>query len=186
MTIPQYPQHRTTSTTTSTGTGNAAEVTQGARPGYVLPRGYSGPGSAARDGQQRKLKRTAQTVNNTDTLQNDTDLFFTAATNSVYEIKLVVRYTSGTTPDLKFGWTLPSGATLEGWMIGYNSSSVYTVRPAATADHFGGLGADMVFTLEALVITTTAGIVQFQWAQNTPDASDTTVLANSLLFYTKI
>src|SRR5258705_9909942 len=56
------------------------------------------------------FKTSTQTVNNSITLVNDTQLFISVAanTNCIFTSRFV--YTSGTTPDIKFGFTYPVGA----------------------------------------------------------------------------
>lgn len=136
-------------------------------------------------------KTGTETVNNTATLQNDDDLFLTVAASTRYDFELFIVYNSGTTPDLKLGWTLPTGATnrymyqfFDGtnWVAAAGGTAVPTAGVA-----LGGFGADLPARFKGtLNISTTAGTMQIQWAQNTANASNTSILSGSELKLTKI
>lgn len=135
-------------------------------------------------------KTSDETVNNTSTLQSDDFLFLDVAASTKYEFELFIVYNSGTTPDLKIGWTLPTGATnLYGyqfydgtvWSAG-GSTSVPTAGVA-----LAGFGADLMARFQGSIsISTTAGTMQVVWAQNTANASNTTIRAGAYLRLNKI
>ena len=122
--------------------------------------------------------------NTTD--QNDDELFFPMEINSIYEIEVLMLFTSSTIADFKGSASIPSGArgvehTDNG--LGYNQ--------LATAGYLGvGTGAGLfnVTYLRHVIIQTggTAGNYQVKWSQNVGEASNTTVLANSQLIVRKI
>lgn len=130
-------------------------------------------------------KTVNETVNNSAALQNDDALFVAVVANAVYDVKLVLHYTSGTTPDLKIGWTAPSGATMVWGGYLFSTASAFTAtgnNAVGTVVALGGLGADVSAVFDGTVVTsTTAGTLQLQWAQNTANASDSTVYAGSFL-----
>jgi len=149
------------------------------------PLGYR---SGAVGGYIFAYKAADETVNNSATLQNDDDLLLALAANEVWAFKLVVIYLSGTTPDIKWHWTGPSGFTYDSSVSSFSSAlSVAFGNPDesdSSPEHItGGRGATEVgFVWEGVVrCSTTAGNFQLQWAQNTQDASDTKVLAGSYL-----
>jgi hypothetical protein len=136
-------------------------------------------------------KSADQIVNNSTTLVNDTHLFAPVLANEVWLIHAWVLFDSGTTPDIKFAWTVPASATFS-W--GFPSSDAGTANwanlgsPVALATTASiaivSLGAGTVQGVNMTgiaVIAGTAGNVQLQWAQNTLNASNTTVRLNSAL-----
>lgn len=139
-------------------------------------------------------KASDETVNNSSTLQNDDDLYFAIAANEVWGFHFILDYLSGTTPDIKFAVTVPSGATIAGGLLGMASGSVSRgmIRLSGVAVAQDGLGVtpgahNYMTTIHGFVVNSTnAGNVQLQWAQNTANASDTKVLAGSHLLAHKL
>jgi len=93
------------------------------------------------------------------------------------------------TPDIKVTFTVPSGATIRWfgeWFEGaYQSSGVVTasgttVTLAITANSIG------MFKFNGIVVNgSTAGDLQFQWAQNTSNSNAVTVQQRSYLMGSK-
>lgn len=140
----------------------------------------------------RKLSN--ETVNNSSTLQDDDDLWWTVGASEVHHFRAVIRWTSNATADIKFGFTVPASCTME-WNIqsvldGATAGGTPTGLNAAggTSARGGGAGTPVLAALlEGWVFnSSTAGTVQMQWAQNTQDASDTIVKANSLIHVTRL
>jgi hypothetical protein len=130
------------------------------------------------------VRKTAdETVNNSATLQNDDVLLAAVAANQVYEFELQFHYNSGTTPDIKFGWTFPSGLTMvyDIYSVGGGSFLGYG-QTQATVPALDGLGSPIGGLAKGIIAGTyAAGTLQLQWAQNTANASNTIVLAGSYL-----
>lgn len=140
-------------------------------------------------GEVRPLyaRKTAdQTVNNSTTLVNDTELFVSVAANAEYDMELAAVQNSNATANFKLNFVLPAGAT---WVTG-----IFDLGSSAANEQFGvqttagpalgitGAAADAVVWIKAkLIIAGTSGTVQFQWAQNTANASNTIVRAGSTL-----
>ena len=127
-------------------------------------------------------KSADQIVNNSTTLVNDTHLFFAVGANEVWWFSIFLRTKSGTTPDFKWAFTAPDGATItSGACCGVGGSPVNELS-GLTGFNFSGTGANAVKDWwNIAIIAGTAGNIQFQWAQNTANASDTKVLANSCI-----
>lgn len=138
-----------------------------------------------------KVYKTAnQTVNNSTTLVNDTHLKKALAANEIFEFEAKILYQSGTIPDFKFDFTVPSGATIANqaafaafdvgvtafsWGLYYGASAI------------GGNVAAAISIIKGIVINgANAGDLQFRWAQNTADASDTKVLKGSCIIGCKL
>jgi len=127
-------------------------------------------------------KSADETVNNSTTLQDDDELLFAVAANEVWAFKLIFNFNSGTTPDIKYAFSIPAGATIDGYSL-----DVGSVNESSVINSSGGGANTRVAVLHANIInSTTAGNMQIQWAQNTQDASDTTVLKGSYIIAHKL
>lgn len=129
-------------------------------------------------------KTIDETIISSSTLQNDDELFLVVAANCVYRIAARINYNSGTTPDFKMAFTYPSGLTMK-----YAANQVPAAGSAfaefesieTTIQLAEGAGADRALLIEGIVIVTTGGTLQIQWAQNTLTASNTIVRAGSYM-----
>lgn len=123
------------------------------------------------------------TVNPTAALQPDDQLFFSVGANETWNYRFYLQITGNATPDIKFSVTAPVGATC-----------VNSVSEAENALAVGNLGCGVssgavpmstatdVFEVAGTVTNgATAGIVTLNWAQNTANAANTTVLAGSFI-----
>jgi hypothetical protein len=130
------------------------------------------------------FKTSTQTVNNSTTLVSDTQLFIAVAanTNCIFTSRFL--YTSGTTPDIKFGFTYPVGATgsytLYGIAAGGATLNAFHQVETSVGALEGGTAIACTMT-GSWTIGATAGVVQLRWAQNTANASNTQVLAGSFI-----
>lgn len=130
------------------------------------------------------FKTSAQTVNNSTTLVNDTQLLIAvpANTNCIFTSRFL--YTSGTTPDIKFGFTYPVGTTgsytLYGIASGGSALNAFHQTETSVSALEGGTAVACTM-VGSFSIGANAGVVQLQWAQNTQTASNTQVLAGSFI-----
>jgi hypothetical protein len=122
-----------------------------------------------------------------NTLQNDDELFVSLEANATYRITADLINNSGTTPDISFAWSIPSGATGAWTITALVGGALYlgTLTWANTAA-IDGTGADNLSQVVGTMVTTNAGTLQLRWAQTTTTASNTTVKANSLLVATRV
>ena len=146
----------------------------------------------------RVVRKTAdETVNNSATLQNDDHLLLTVGASDVWlvDMRLMLSATS-TTPDWKFAFTVPAGATFRwgaedlttigGWVpvaVGTSAPALSTTG-TVTAGSSGSVHGSHLTGI--YVGGGTAGTLQFQWAQNTATVADSKVLTNSCLIATKL
>ena len=135
---------------------------------------------------QLVYKSSDETINNSATLQNDNDLFTSAEPDSFYDFRLWLIINSGTTPNWKMDWTVPTGAALT-WSIqeGVPANLFAVLRGpyiAGASAAINGAGADQIVIVEGLLTTaSTGGVLQLRWAQNTANASNTSVKTGSRL-----
>jgi hypothetical protein len=149
----------------------------------------------------RKPSSTART--STTTLADDPDLTFQLAANSVYFVEFMIKYaTPGAsgTAGFKTGWTVPSGASGNRTSVGAGSAATDTgadnmathtgVHGYATAETYGSRltsTTNQLWLIETSTVnTSSAGTCAFQWAQQTSNASATTVFSDSIMRITQL
>ena len=129
------------------------------------------------------------TASNT-VLQNVTSMVATlpGTAGAIFHWRSCVYYDASATADIKFAYTIPAGATMRWGLNGLGSGGTNPVYGTATASGtsvaLGGIGVATV--LMALIegevtMGATAGNLQLQAAQNTSDASVTTVFTRSFM-----
>ena len=132
-------------------------------------------------------KASDQTVNNSTTLVNDADLLIAMGANEVWYFEAMIIHIGNNTAGLKIAFTVPSGATLS-WVAIYMGSSTTDTRieleqvsgTAVTAIETGTINHP-ILAKGMVRVSSTAGNLQLQWAQNTATAVDTKVLTDSWL-----
>ena len=143
-------------------------------------------------GFRRKTAET-QVVNNSATLVNDNTLAFAIGASETWIVDLYARVISSAAADFKSAWDVPASATIIG--IGHHHDSVggaVTIGNEFTADataaEFNSASAGPFIHQEHVVIvnSTTAGTVQFQWAQTTATVVDTYVRTNSYITFRRV
>lgn len=138
------------------------------------------PGSASGIQPAVLRKTTAQTVNNSTTLVNLSEIVFTPAINTVWHVRYVLRVTTTAAADLRLGMSLPAGASLVG-VIRSDGTSMESWTGGTQSVLCNGSGTEIV-TVDAIVIMgATSGAIQLQFAQGTATAVDTTVEVDSIM-----
>lgn len=137
-------------------------------------------------------RSAAQVVNNSTVLVNDNTLLSALPTAGTFGFRSIIFYDASTTADIKFAFTIPAGATME-WGIngmattgaaGVGDGTWLTATASGTAIPVGGsgVGTGMKAVMDGeITMGGTAGNLQLQWAQNTIDATNTSVHAGSRL-----
>lgn len=138
---------------------------------------------------------SADTTKNANTTLGDiTGMSASLEASSTYIFWGYVAYSTGSTPDIKFAFSVPSGATGHWALHGVSSGSTNPGSLDAThATSFGATTLAAAGDTEGLmvrptgyIVTTNAGTIQMQFAQNSSDASDTTVKAGSWIAFQKV
>ncbi|KND38489.1 hypothetical protein [Streptomyces acidiscabies] len=166
-------------TTTSTGnlsTGANLDVTGDAT--------IDGDLTVSGVGQVQLVRKSAdESVTSSTTLQNDNHLLLPVVATATYDLFLMCIFSGDTAGDIKFAWSVPSGTVLR-WVDQTGASGVATDTDTYSAP---GGSTQVGFQIWATVVTSsTAGNVQFQWAQNASSATATIVRTNSHLKMTRI
>jgi hypothetical protein len=137
----------------------------------------------------------AQT-NATTTFADATDLGFAVEAGARYQIHVLVSYDAPTATDIKFDWSMPSGATTarncEYLALATTTNIASTVakirRGATTAVSAGGpnavANAFSVYEEITDLQTVSAGTAQFRFAANA--AGTATLQSDSIIYYQRI
>ena len=130
----------------------------------------------------RVVKTSDQIVNNSEVLVNDTELKVALEANKTYGFALLIILSSGATPDFRFNNVIPAGAS------GFMNNSALGNQPTSTTVNVTGLrtfatdgSTQMMYRTGNIVVVGTADDFQFQFAQQTANASDTKVKQGSYL-----
>lgn len=140
-----------------------------------------------------KVKASDESVNSAGTgttLQDDNDLFFPIGASEKWVAEGMIFVTTPAAADFKMAFTIPTGATMQ-WaaifQVGTTSQDVLQGTVSGTADStLIVLSSAPAYLVVSVINSTTAGNVKMQFAQNTADAGNTTVLAGSFLVAHKV
>lgn len=135
------------------------------------------------------VESVATTVNNSTTLVDATNLAVALAANETVFFDVVVRFSSNTTADVKFAFTVPADATLRWSPVnrstgsnGSGQSQGDEIDISGETKEFSGsatAGVQMLALTGFVDNGATPGNLQLQFAQNTADAQNTSVFGNS-------
>lgn len=141
------------------------------------------------------VRKTAdETVNNSTTLQNDDELLASLAANENVVFMCYIIHTSASgNADIKFAFTVPSGATIN-WSapnahvsVTLSLSNPVVTTTSGTSRSFGSDPAVFSQLLVGRVSNgATSGNLQLQWAQDTATAENTQVKAGSFLLVLRV
>jgi len=139
-----------------------------------------------------------QTVNNSTTVV-DTNLSMQAEAGARYLYRLRVTYTSGSTVDIKFRWTVPSSGSVDRFIQAGGTSSTgssenletMVSRRASESTEVPAAGATsspntLVYIEDGVIGGGNGGAVTLQFAQNSAVAANTVVQDLSFLAYLRI
>lgn len=141
--------------------------------------------------QQVVLRKTAnETITNDNTNSNDNTLFFNMSANTTYVIQCKIFFDTSATPDFKYATVGPatptSVRTTRYHVVPGTSAYINAFDIAATAStSVTGTGTTGGYvTMETIWQNgANAGTWAFQWAQNTANIANTTVLSGSYCEY---
>ena len=134
-------------------------------------------------------KTTNETVNNSNTLQNDDELAWTVGASDVWLIHAYLMFTGTTAADIQFGWTGPASGVFS-WGFphsagdgSWSDAGTVALETIATA---GATPLNNTSLHGAMLLGIysgggTAGTLQLQWAQVAAEATDLIMFANSCL-----
>lgn len=133
----------------------------------------------------------------TTTFTDDTHLVFPAEVAAVYTMWGWIKYFADPTPDIKMQFSVPSGCLGEwAWIMPGSGTAAgitsgYSVRTetndvASFRTGYGTSDTQHFTPVSGLFrMSTTAGNIALQWAQNTSNATATTLYTDSFLVFTR-
>jgi hypothetical protein len=133
-------------------------------------------------------KGSNQSLASSVSLQNDNAVLLAVAANTTYKWLCTLFYTGGTegSSDLQFNWTGPSGAAWTFTADYRNTSGVFVggvgFTQASANIVCGSNGSSFLCAVKMsgiLIVGSTAGTFQLQWAQDTSNSTATVMQANS-------
>jgi hypothetical protein len=142
-------------------------------------------------------KTATESVTSSTTLQDDDDLVLAVEADSVYLLDALLFYDGGTAGDFKLAFTYPTGATIDYVHTGPpttasgGTGNTVDNRLIVETDTLGlgaaGAGTTLgVHITGVLVVDSTAGSLQLQWAQFASSGTATRVFAPSYLYLRKV
>lgn len=148
-------------------------------------------------------KAVTESVTSSTTLQNDDELLLALPANTTWEFETLILYDGdGTNGDLQCCYTFPTGATVSVGGLGpannvtsgvgsgdWAGYAADTTSPTSTFFGYGTVGAAVVLTFMhtgSIALGSTAGNLQFQWAQRVSSATPTRVFAGSRIVARRI
>jgi hypothetical protein len=137
-------------------------------------------------------KTSAETVNNSSTMQDDDTLKFTGAADTNYTITGSILYQSNATADFKWQLEVPGSSTADfgAPMLTVGGVSSWAGREQGVAVETLGAGVTFPYVGSIFMGTVrmdgSGGEVVIQWAQNTANASNTQVLPGAWITYEEI
>jgi hypothetical protein len=128
-------------------------------------------------------KTTDQTVNNSETLVDDTELVFNISAGKVYGLKINLYYNVNALADMDIKMVLPAAAAFYG-----NIETPLNGNSAITDAEFKiNCGGESFALIDGILKNpTNAGTFQFQFAQNSAHASDCTIYKGSSIEYWEV
>lgn len=126
------------------------------------------------------FKASAETVNNSNVLQNDDELLYPIGANQKKSFIAFIKLDIKSASDFRYSFTAPAGAT---GSFGSNIGSPPNEGALGdTETQLSGANITTLLVFFGFVLNgATPGNLQFQWAQNTAVAEDTIVNAGSCL-----
>lgn len=129
-------------------------------------------------------KSANEIVNNSAVLQDDNELLFPVLANEIWTGYILLLTSGNNTADLKVNLTGPAGSTIR-WTGIYVDVAGATRKTSDLDGDIQAYGQDNYLNVLinfTIINGAVAGNLTLQWAQNTADLSDTTVLANSHIY----
>lgn len=171
------------------------EINAGAAPGpgdFGAILTSKGAGVPAEWDGQFVVKAATETISSDNTLSDDAELVGVLAASTAYHVEGLVLFDTGTTPDIQFNWNFPSGGWTFDGEISFDtqdgsSTNEFNKWTEAAAEAQVADGNTGVIKIDGVLVTdATSGNAALQWAQNTSDPGNTSVLLNSHLRFTEL
>lgn len=166
--------------------------------GALLVMGRSATSSVGTILRARKSATTTRNTNTT-TLLDDPHLFVTPKINTAYAFRGYLQWMSGTTPDIKFFFSLPASSSLNLMWTVFNRAASISTQIVQTSTMLQGetlvmSGAGTTFSTQSQWVSVTgqvatsgtAGNITLQWQKNAGDTTDTSLVLGSWMELTEL
>lgn len=149
---------------------------------------------------QELLAASAQAVNNSTTMVDDTELLFAAEANANYDVEFFMLFEAGVNCDVRTEWAVPSGSSGLKHCLGATlTAGSFTSRDDARM-RVGGHGytTDIVYQLDTgtlaqlcierstVQVGSTTGNIGIRFAQGTATVGDMTRMAGSYMRWKRV
>lgn len=161
--------------------------------------GQRATGSLLRSMLPQTVRKTAdESRSATTTFADDTHLVFAAEADAVYTMWGAIKYFASTIPDIKVQFSVPSGCLGEwSWLMpgsgtGAAGTAGYSIRTdsndvAGSRTGYGTSDSNHFTPMSGIFrMSSTPGNIALQWAQNTSDATASTLFTDSWLMFQRI
>lgn len=129
----------------------------------------------------RTVSKTAnETLSNSSTLQNDDHLVLSLAASKTYTFKMILKYNAGSSGGIVGDFTIPSGATMHWQHSADQYGSALVVGSTTWQPNVSG-NVQIHEFVGVVTTSTTAGNLQFQWAQWSANATGITMYTGCLM-----
>jgi len=135
---------------------------------------------------QRAVKSASTSRTSTTTLTADPDLTVPVDANAAYDVEISLPYNGAATGtgDIKFSFSVPSGASITGGFEGIANPLGVAILTVATGSTLfsasNGTGNPLWCKISCTLFTSgTSGNLVLNWAQNTSSGTATTLLAGA-------
>lgn len=130
----------------------------------------------------RVVKKVTEIVNNSNTQQDDDELFVALNANKTYGFLVVLFWNVGAIPDLLYGFTAPTDATGKYTNSTISSDTSVITTALSNLNFAPGTTPDRMSIIFGTVKNlTNAGDFTCQWSQNTPTVEDSKMLEGASL-----
>ena len=133
----------------------------------------------------RVVKKAIETVSSDNVLHDDNEILIALLASKTYHFESRLHVASDATSDFKYAWTIPTGATgfalKEGanWRAAGNFGQDEITITTVTNHAPPWTENQVLMQTGRIIMSSTAGNLQLQWAQKNSNASDTSVLQGS-------
>jgi len=133
------------------------------------------------------IKPSDETLNNSNTFQNDDDFQFAVSSGDQWEIRTILIIDNpDASADFKMQWAISGGSLTEYTTIQAEIQSTAFHTSGDGTINYGGSVTDKVAIVDSIIFVGTGGTLALQWAQGTAFAGNTVVNANSVVIARRI
>ena len=127
------------------------------------------------------VKSIDQSLTSDTTLQDDSELLFTAKADTIYTVLLMISATGSLTGDVKSAFSVPTNASFKELETLWKTDTPPPFETVVFQSHMSEGTNRPINTWAVITIGDTAGQVAYSWAQWSADSVATTIQAGSVM-----